>query len=92
MDAGMDMTFPGGKANWRCDRVGIHCGTHPVGMTDGRQSKRHQPPVQAGLERIEETDDAAPCEIGRLGIVIGQAGVSIEVACARIGEDVGRDL
>lgn len=36
MDAGMDMDFPVGKANWRCDRVEIHCGTHPVEMVDGR--------------------------------------------------------
>ncbi len=47
---------------------------------------------KVSLECIEETDDAAPCEIGRLGIVIGQAGVRIEVACTRIGEDIGRDL
>jgi hypothetical protein len=37
MDVGMDMRFPVGKANWRCDTVGIHCGTHPVGMKDGRK-------------------------------------------------------
>ncbi|TQO77648.1 hypothetical protein EXN67_17050 [Rhizobium rhizogenes] len=34
MDAGMDMEFPGNKAGRHCDRVEIHCGTHPVGMTD----------------------------------------------------------
>ncbi|MGR9385652.1 hypothetical protein ACU8MA_05315 [Rhizobium leguminosarum] len=37
MDAGMEMDFPVGKANWRCDRVKIHCGTHPVEMVDGRE-------------------------------------------------------
>ncbi|WP_280950780.1 hypothetical protein [Rhizobium leguminosarum] len=37
MDAGMDMDFPVGKANWRCDRAEIHCGTHPVEMVDGRE-------------------------------------------------------
>ncbi|MDR9813263.1 hypothetical protein [Rhizobium hidalgonense] len=26
----MDTDFPIGKANWHCDRVEIHCGTHPV--------------------------------------------------------------
>ncbi|MBB4194222.1 hypothetical protein GGE45_003840 [Rhizobium aethiopicum] len=31
----MDMDFPVGKANWHCDRVEIHCGTHPVEMVDG---------------------------------------------------------
>ncbi|MBB2705430.1 MULTISPECIES: hypothetical protein [Rhizobium] len=35
MDAGMDLNIPVGKANWRCDRVEIHCGTHPVEMIDG---------------------------------------------------------
>ncbi|WP_259665980.1 hypothetical protein [Rhizobium lentis] len=35
MDAGMAMDFPVGKANWHCDRVEIHCGTHPVEMVDG---------------------------------------------------------
>jgi hypothetical protein len=34
MDAGMDMDFPVGKANWHCDRVEIHCGTHPVEMVN----------------------------------------------------------
>jgi hypothetical protein len=37
MDAGMDVDVPVGKANWRCDRVEIHCGTHPVEMIDGGQ-------------------------------------------------------
>ncbi|MBB3356182.1 hypothetical protein HJB79_14145 [Rhizobium lentis] len=35
MDADIDMDFPVGKANWHCDRVEIHCCTHPVEMVDG---------------------------------------------------------
>ncbi|MBB2830803.1 UNVERIFIED_ORG: hypothetical protein GGD51_000908 [Rhizobium esperanzae] len=31
----MDLNIPVGKANWRCDRVEIHCGTYPVEMIDG---------------------------------------------------------
>ncbi|WP_179213823.1 hypothetical protein [Rhizobium sullae] len=52
MDAGMDMTFPGGKANWRCDRVEIHCCTHPVEMIDCRQFKRRMFLVQGGQVAI----------------------------------------
>jgi hypothetical protein len=32
MDAETDMDFPGGKANWHCGWVEIHCCTHPVGV------------------------------------------------------------
>ncbi|MBX4932028.1 hypothetical protein [Rhizobium bangladeshense] len=42
----MDMDFPVGKANWHCDRVEIHCGTHPVEMVDGGQFREETPKVQ----------------------------------------------
>ncbi|MBB4237561.1 hypothetical protein [Rhizobium esperanzae] len=44
MDAGMD--FPVGKANWHCDRVEIHCGTHPVEMIDGGEFREERRWVQ----------------------------------------------
>ncbi|WP_168333959.1 hypothetical protein [Rhizobium anhuiense] len=46
MDAGMDMDFLVGKANWRCDRVEIHCGTHPVEMIDGGEFREERRKVQ----------------------------------------------
>ncbi|MBX4891977.1 hypothetical protein [Rhizobium bangladeshense] len=42
----MDMDFSVGKANWHCDRVEIHCGTHPVEMVFGGQFREETPKVQ----------------------------------------------
>ncbi|WP_010069082.1 hypothetical protein [Rhizobium sp. CIAT894] len=40
------MDFPVGKANWHCDRVEIHCGTHPVEMVDGGEFREESHRVQ----------------------------------------------
>ncbi|MBX5227723.1 MULTISPECIES: hypothetical protein [unclassified Rhizobium] len=56
----MDMDFPVGKANWHCDRVEIHCGTHPVEMVDAGQFRKERPKVQGKAAILHSLRQTVP--------------------------------